>query len=167
MVDESTNTNEEIISPVATPASVVEMSGQMEISTEPVIEPSQAPELQTAQMGGNEPFDSVAETKVGSEPTQILAESNSPQEQVSAPVFRNMMRELFAKAQTAIQVRKRKKLERIMASFEKKSSITNDEVEKLLHISDATATRYLEILKKENKIKQSGKTGKAVLYIKT
>jgi Fic family protein len=38
------------------------------------------------------------------------------------------------------------------------------EVEKLLHVSDATATRYLEILEQEGKIKQVGKTGKGVKY---
>ena len=47
-----------------------------------------------------------------------------------------------------------------------KNKITNNEVEKLLHVSDATATRYLETLEKEGKIKQVGKTGKGVSYTK-
>ena len=51
-----------------------------------------------------------------------------------------------------------------MIMFLKKSKITNDEVEKFLHVSDATATRYLSQLEKEGKIKQSGKTGKGVSY---
>ena len=50
--------------------------------------------------------------------------------------------------------------------FEIKSKITNDEVEKLLHVSDATATRYLDILEKEGKVKQDGKTGHSVFYSK-
>jgi len=41
-----------------------------------------------------------------------------------------------------------------------------DEVEKLLHVSDATATRYLEQLEKEGKVKQNGRTGAGVLYSK-
>ena len=53
-----------------------------------------------------------------------------------------------------------------MTLFLKKQKITNDEVEKFLHISDATAGRYLSILVKEGKIKQTGKTGKSVFYIK-
>ena len=53
-----------------------------------------------------------------------------------------------------------------MTLFLKKSKITNDEVEKFLHVSDATATRYLSILEKEGKIKQLGKTGKGVTYTK-
>ena len=71
---------------------------------------------------------------------------------------------LLAKAREAIQFRKRRKLEKIMGMFLKQASITNDEVEKLLHVSDATATRYLEQLEKEGKIKQSGKTGQSVSY---
>ena len=42
-----------------------------------------------------------------------------------------------------------------MVLLSKKSKITNDEVEKFLHVSDATATRYLSILEKEEKIKKS------------
>jgi predicted HTH transcriptional regulator len=53
-----------------------------------------------------------------------------------------------------------------MEMFATKKSITNDDVEKLLHVSDATALRYLTQLKKENKITQIGKTGQGVTYTK-
>lgn len=39
-------------------------------------------------------------------------------------------------------------------------------VENLLHVSDATATRYLSALAKEGKIKQVGKTETGVVYSK-
>lgn len=142
-------------------------------------------ETQTAQMGGSEPLgsetepineatpDSVkaesdaeptnTETTVVSEPVQV-AEAKLPQ--VPSIFSREGARAVIAKAQEAIQFGKRKKLDRVMSLFAKRTNITNDEVEKLLHVSDATATRYLEILKKENKIKQTGKTGKAVSYSK-
>src|SRR3989344_7503346 len=42
--------------------------------------------------------------------------------------------------------------------------ITNNDVEKLLGASDATATRYLNELEKEQKIKQIGTVGHAVYY---
>ena len=71
---------------------------------------------------------------------------------------------LLSRAREMIQFRKRKKLQKIMEQFMKQVSITNDEVEKLLHISDATAKRYLQQLEKEGKIKQSEKTGKSVSY---
>ncbi|MBM2820568.1 MAG: dtxR-type protein [Candidatus Berkelbacteria bacterium] len=46
-------------------------------------------------------------------------------------------------------------------------NITNSVVEKLLGVSDATATRYLEELEKEGLIKQQGKTGKYTYYQKS
>ena len=92
---------------------------------------------QTAQMVGNEPI-----------------------------VSRSFIQGLLEKAKVAIQSRKRKKLDHIMSLFAKQTNITNDEVEKYLHVSDATATRYLNILETEGKIKQEGKTGKSVFYTK-
>ena len=53
-----------------------------------------------------------------------------------------------------------------MEALNTKNQITNDEVEKLLHVSDATATRYLSVLEKEGKVKQVGKTGIGVVYEK-
>ena len=44
--------------------------------------------------------------------------------------------------------------------------ITNNEVEKLLGVSDSTVGRYLDELEEEGKIKQIGKTGHTVYYIK-
>ena len=72
--------------------------------------------------------------------------------------------ELLVMARNAIQFRKRRKLDRIMTLFLKQSKITNDEVEKFLHVSDATASRYLSQLEKEGKIKQHGKAGAGVSY---
>ena len=78
----------------------------------------------------------------------------------------SLARELLIKARNTIQFRKRKKLDKVMTMFAKQTKITNDEVEKFLHVSDATAERYLNILEKENKIRQVGKTGHAVSYIR-
>ena len=72
---------------------------------------------------------------------------------------------LLAQAREKLQFRKRKKLDRILVEVTKKGKITNDEVEKLLHISDKTAERYLSQLLKEQKIKTNGLKGKALLYL--
>jgi hypothetical protein len=72
---------------------------------------------------------------------------------------------LLAKAREKLQFRKRKKLDRILVEIAKKGKITNDEVEKLLHISDKTAERYLSQLIKEQKIKTNGQKGKAIEYL--
>ncbi len=44
--------------------------------------------------------------------------------------------------------------------------VTNDDIENLLGVSDATATRYLDELGKEGLIRQIGKTGRHVYYEK-
>jgi len=55
--------------------------------------------------------------------------------------------------------------ERILKELQDKDRITNNDVEKLLGVSDATATNYLQELEDENKIEQVGKTGSGVYYI--
>jgi hypothetical protein len=107
--------------------------------TEGISEPVQIPETRTAQIPESEPLPVF----ISSKPSQ---------------------KDLWKRFLDKVQIGKRKKLEKIMTLFLKNSKITNDEVEKFLHVSDATATRYLSILEKENKIKQVGKTGHAVSY---
>jgi hypothetical protein len=151
------------------------------------------PETPTAQMAGSEPLPesqpasapsagATAEAPQSEIPTQTIGSTVQPEPTptpvqsapasmpAQAPVIatppRNLTRFFLEKAKAAIQLRKQKKLVKIMTLFEKKKHITNDEVEKLLHVSDATATRYLSELEKQNKITQTGKTGHAVTYTK-
>src|SRR3989344_6362825 len=56
--------------------------------------------------------------------------------------------------------------EKVRAYLETHDSITNNEVEKLLGISDATATRYMDDLEKEGLVRQVGDTGSGVRYEK-
>ena len=120
--------------------------------SEPVSEPVETPEPETAQIPVNEPLEKPETSK--NEQAKPVRENSKP----------SLARELLISARNAIQFRKRKKLDRVMSLFLKQSKITNDEVEKFLHVSDATATRYLSQLEKEGKIKQNGKTGHAVSY---
>lgn len=141
------NTNPEN-TPISTPSpeevKPEELPAESE-KTEKITEPVKVSEIQTAQVPANEPLAS------GSEPLK--------------PILKiSLARELLISARNAIQFRKRKKLDRIMTLFLKQSSITNNEVREFLHVSDATAERYLNTLEKENRIKQVGKTGKAVSY---
>ena len=65
------------------------------------------------------------------------------------------------------EARKKKKEEnknKILKELQNKDKISNDEVQKLLGVSDATATRYLEELEKEGKIHQIGGTQKDTFY---
>ena len=128
--------------------------------------PTTPPETGTAQIPPTEPLGSVNEPKV-SEPEPIFsAPAPTPisAEPISQP--KSLARQLIAKAREAIQNRKRKKIDHILDLFAKRTNITNKEVADFLHVSDATATRYLQILENENKIKQVGKTGKGVKYEK-
>lgn len=103
-----------------------------------VLEPAVVPE--TAHMGRNEP----------------LSPEPEPFQPAPAPVIQqtgilHAVRDILSKARNTIQFRKRAKLATILLALEKKNSITNDEVQKLLRVSDATATRYLSTLEKEGK----------------
>src|SRR3989338_4878569 len=146
-------------SPAVPEAEIPAAPTSIPIENEPII--AVEPETQTAQMGRNEPL--VAE----SEP---LPQESAPQASAPAPVadtitFRG--RDILAKASAKIQEKKLKKREKILEFLNAKGKISNDEVEKLLHVSDATATRYLSALEKEGKIQQLGKTGKGVIYTKS
>ena len=63
--------------------------------------------------------------------------------------------------------RQREKRDRLQAIFDRvreKGAITNDQVEKLTGVSDATATRYLQELEDKGILEQEGKAGKTVKY---
>lgn len=62
--------------------------------------------------------------------------------------------------------KKEENLEKLLKHFEKHSKATNDDVEKLLGVSDSTAYRYLEELEAGRKIRQVGKVGAGVYYEK-
>ena len=57
--------------------------------------------------------------------------------------------------------------QKILKFLEGKEKITNNDVEKLLGVSNATAERYLGELEKEEILKQVGDIGQGVYYIKT
>src|SRR3989344_8172087 len=136
----------------------------------PVPAPAEAtaPETPTAQVPVNEPLppevEPIAPTPAPEPPPSATPAPTSTSSSQAAPAVTHVGRDLLVKARATIQDRKRKQLDKIMEALTAKGKITNDEVEKLLHVSDATATRYLSALEKEGKIQQVGKTGKAVEY---
>jgi Fic family protein len=62
------------------------------------------------------------------------------------------------------QTQKEERKGRILGLFQDKESVTNDNVQALLGVSDATATNYLSELEKEGKIFQEGSLGRFVTY---
>ena len=61
-------------------------------------------------------------------------------------------------------VEKQENLRKVREYAAGKQEVTNDEIEKLLNVSDATATRYLDELEREGVLKQIGRTGRFVRY---
>ncbi|MEX2514953.1 MAG: hypothetical protein WD335_02365 [Candidatus Paceibacterota bacterium] len=62
------------------------------------------------------------------------------------------------------QTGKEDNLERLVAYLGDRDTITNDDVEALLDVSHATATRYLDALEDEDLIEQIGTSGRSVHY---
>jgi Fic family protein len=54
--------------------------------------------------------------------------------------------------------------EAILELLETQGSLTNNQIEKMLGIPESTATRYMDELEKEGKVKQVGDTGTGVYY---
>ena len=66
------------------------------------------------------------------------------------------IKSLLVKAQAKIQFNKQKKLEKLIQLAQKKKIITNDDVQNLLRVSDATATRYLVKLVEQGRLARIG-----------
>ncbi len=59
---------------------------------------------------------------------------------------------------------KQSRKERILELLKEKRSVTNNDVETALGVSDATATNYLQELEREGRIEQIGERGRFVSY---
>ena len=76
----------------------------------------------------------------------------------------------IARLQASVEKRRAKKregLEKIIALAAHKGSIKNNDVELLLHVSDATATRYLEELVKVGRLERVGAQHQPEYRLKT
>ncbi len=142
------------------PAEAQAPSEQVQPVSEATPEPAPSEPLQTAQIN---PAEVEKAAQAASEPTPI------PQPQAPtppAPSNQSRSRDLLAKGRAKVQEKKQKKLDKIMELLNTKDKVSNADVEKLLRVSDATATRYLSALQKQGKIRKVGKTGRSVFYAK-
>ena len=68
-------------------------------------------------------------------------------------------------AHNAAKVEKKKEnKKKILELFVKQSQVSNNDVEKLIWVSDAAASNYLQELENEGKIEQVGVEGRGVFY---
>jgi hypothetical protein len=112
------------------------------------------------QEAPNEPPISVPVQPV---PTQLAPSApaaltpQAPQPQSPAQQDQTgFIRALLVKAQAKIQSNKQKKLDKIILFAQKKKIIANEDVQKLLRVSDATATRYLVKLVQQGRLARVG-----------
>jgi len=68
--------------------------------------------------------------------------------------------------QTEDETKKKENLVKIENYISDKEKFTNDDLEKLLGVSNTTVKRYLDELESAGKIKQIGQTGSGVYYTK-
>jgi len=120
------------------------------------------PEISPAEPVENSSFadiNDLANRQGGTSP--IPEPINSPE--TSPQLVMSPIKNLLLKAKEMIQFRKRKKLEKILELAKQKTTatagqgkITNNDIQKLLRVSDATATRYLSQLVKEGRLTRQG-----------
>jgi predicted HTH transcriptional regulator len=89
-------------------------------------------------------------------PQETLPTSPQPQPEIPTQPEPSRLRQLWQKALEKIKERKSKKLEKILQLAKEKGEITNDDVEKLLHVSDRAASRYLNELVRQGRLKRIG-----------
>jgi uncharacterized membrane protein len=170
--------NEPLSGPIPSPASepVSEPAPQTPASTPSESAPEPVPETPVnAPSEPAQPVSKAAETPIEpdvevpeseQQPTQKAAAPAAPSANVNVPNKAERNRELLQRANIKRQDKKQKNLNTIITELEKRGKITNDEVEKILRCSDATATRYLATLVKQGKIQKVGTKGVGVAYTK-
>ncbi len=82
--------------------------------------------------------------------------ASQPATPATPPIPDTSIRSRLGEALEAIRFRKRARLDKILQLAAKKRKIKNDDVEKLLRVSDSTAQRYLNQLVVEAKLRRVG-----------
>lgn len=62
-------------------------------------------------------------------------------------------------------VSKQKNKQKILDLFEKEKELSNEQIRDSIQVSDRSVIRYMDELEKEGKVKQTGKTGRSVVYV--
>lgn len=76
------------------------------------------------------------------------------------------LRDILAPVNKQRSKKKEQAKKKILALFGSQATVTNDDVQKVAGVSEATATRYLDELQKRSKIIQHGISGRGVHYTK-
>ncbi|MEI7463135.1 MAG: hypothetical protein WCK03_01920 [Candidatus Taylorbacteria bacterium] len=127
--------------------------------------------VESDNSGLNQPESSTSEAQTGapiSEPIQPVPAQVAPSAPtpLTSPALQTQslaqqdqvgfIHNLLIKAQAKIQFNKQKKLDNLVQFAQKKRIITNSDAQKLLRVSDRTATRYLVKLVQQGRLTRTG-----------
>jgi hypothetical protein len=177
MDDQNTPSEPVIETPVQAPEPAptpIEPESSQPNGSTPTDLPSEAPEspinasapipVESQNGGVNQPESEVPEPSIP-EPVQVSVPVSAPaaptpqSPQPQSPAQQDQtgfIRALLAKAQAKIQSNKQKKLDKIILLAQKKKIIANEDIQKLLHVSSATATRYSVKLVQQGRLLRVG-----------
>lgn len=110
------------------------------------IEPPKEPQSEAVSASPVQPVSAPAPLTPQAPQPQSLAQKDQT----------GFIRALLAKANAKLGLNRQKKLDNLMQLAQKKHTITNDDVQKLLRVSDATATRYLVKLVQQGRLARAG-----------
>ncbi len=120
-----------------------------------VNQPETSQPNQTQTPLASEPIQPISSQPASSAPAPLTPQA--PQAQSPAQQDQTgFIRALLAKAQAKIQFNKQKKLDKIILFAQKKKIIANEDIQLLLHVSSATATRYLVKLVQQGRLARVG-----------
>ena len=132
------------------------------IPTQEIPKTEQAPEISTDLNNPNITIEKTPDTVTITEiiparhDAESVGEPKAPVSESSKSDLKIFLASLLPKLKEKLFFRTEQRLSKIMELARKNGEIQNDEIEKLLHVSDASATRYLEKLVKRGSLRVSG-----------
>jgi len=121
-------------------------NGGVNQSESKLAEPSKEPQTEAVSASPVQSMPAPAPQTSDASQTQLRTQQDQ----------KGFIRTLLAKAQAKIQFNKQKKLEKLMELAQKTKTVANIDVQKLLRVSDRTATRYLVKLVQQGRLVRVG-----------
>jgi hypothetical protein len=138
---------------------------ESEVPEGPIYTPNE-PEAPVDDQPTSEPTSAIDEPPISepvqSIPVQVPPPASAQPPQAPIPIAQSnsgestQFRNIQARGRTKIQTNREEKLDKLIQFAQKKQIIDNEEIQMFLHISSATATRYLESLVKQGRLIREG-----------
>ena len=143
--------------PVDEPSEVEDSASMPQVAddspTPPPIDSEQSLDAAKDEVPSDAPAPAFAESF--GEAKQVSSQS-APLPQYDMPAKKSLMAGLYLKWKEKMFSKEQKRFAKIIEFAQKNGKIKNDDVQKLLLVSDKTATRYLDELMEEGKLKRAG-----------